>query len=277
MESNTPLKLIVAGIVGVCTIILFFSTYYTVGQYERGVLTRFGKVVDVSEPGLHFKVPFVNSVHMYRTDILSLSTPKELNGGTGVSTYTVDNQEVHVVFTVQYRLHADKVAFIYENVQDLQARLFQIAEDRLKAEFGKVNTMHSHTMPWDDTPLPMHNLLGGDEGLNDSGVSVSKLIMNPFMFLEATGEIYNGDDDLFTSYKRSDLAYVGRLRGYRDVSESMNLDLGTSFAYGHNDNEERLTTRVFGIVGRAVILSTVTLVILAVPPLVRRSMRLSFR
>ena len=86
MQSNLPLKLIVAGILSVCAIILFFSTYYTVGQYERGVLTRFGKVVDVSEPGLHFKVPFVNSVHMYRTDILSLSTPKELNNGTGVST-----------------------------------------------------------------------------------------------------------------------------------------------------------------------------------------------
>jgi regulator of protease activity HflC (stomatin/prohibitin superfamily) len=43
---------------------------------------------------------------------------------------------------VQYRLHADKVAFIYENVQDLEGRLFQIAEDRLKAEMGKVNTSH---------------------------------------------------------------------------------------------------------------------------------------
>ena len=142
MESNTPLKLIVMAILAVCTLVLFLSTYYTVGQFERGVLTRFGKVVEVAEPGLHFKVPFVNSVHMYRTDILSLSTPKALNEGTGVSTYTVDNQEVHVVFTVQYRLHADKVAFIYENVQDLEGRLFQIAEDRLKAEMGKVNTSH---------------------------------------------------------------------------------------------------------------------------------------
>ena len=75
----------------------------------------------------------------------------------------------------------------------------------MKAQFGKVNTMHSHTLPWVDAPLPMQNLLGGDEGLNDSGVSVSKLILNPVMFLEATGEIYNGDNTLFTSYKRSDL------------------------------------------------------------------------
>jgi hypothetical protein len=71
--------------------------------------------------------------------------------------------------------------------------------------------------------------------------------MNPVMFLEATGEVYNGDNDLFKSYKRSDLGYVGRLRGYRDVSESTNLDLGTSFAYGHNDAGPDATTRVFGI------------------------------
>ena len=59
---------------------------------------------------------------------------------------------------------------------------------KMKAQFGKVNTMHSHTLPWVDAPLPQQNLLGGDEGLNDSGISVSKLILNPVMFLEATGK-----------------------------------------------------------------------------------------
>jgi hypothetical protein len=93
----------------------------------------------------------------------------------------------------------------------------------------------------------MVNLLGGDEGLNDSGVSVSKLILNPIMFLEATGEIFNGDNTLFKSYTRSNLAYVGRLRGYRDVNESTNIDLGTSFTYGHNDAGPDFTTKVFGV------------------------------
>lgn len=143
MESDTRIiKLIAANVAGVCIVILFFSTYFKVDQYERAVVTRFGQVVAVADPGLHFKMPFVNDVHYYRTDILSLTTPKELNGGLGVSTYTVDNQEVHVVFVVQYRMRPEKVAFIYENVQDLRSRLFQIAEDRLKAEMGKVNTSH---------------------------------------------------------------------------------------------------------------------------------------
>jgi len=118
---------------------------------------------------------------------------------------------------------------------------------KLKAQFGKVNAMHSHVLPWVDEPLPMVNLLGGEEGLNDSGISVSKLILNPVMFLEATGEVYNGNNDLFKSYKRSDLAYVGRLRGYRDISESMNLDIGTSFAHGHNDAGPDDTTQVYGV------------------------------
>jgi hypothetical protein len=118
---------------------------------------------------------------------------------------------------------------------------------KMKAQFGKTNTMHSHVLPWTDQPLPVRNLLGGDEGLNDSGISVSKLILNPVLFLEATGEIYNGDDSVFRAYKRSDLAYVGRLRGYRDVTESTNLDVGTSFAYGHNDAGPDSTTRLFGI------------------------------
>jgi hypothetical protein len=118
---------------------------------------------------------------------------------------------------------------------------------KMKAQFGKVNTMHSHVMPWVDEPLPMVNLLGGEEGLNDSGISVSKLIMNPLMFLEATGEIYDGENSLFKSHSRSDLTYVGRLRGYRDVNEATNLDLGTSFAYGHNDTGPDFTTKVFGL------------------------------
>ena len=118
---------------------------------------------------------------------------------------------------------------------------------KMKAQFGKVNTLHAHNTPWVDAPLPIKNLLGGDEGLNDSGVSVSKLIMNPALFLEATGEIYNGSNDLFTGYTRSDLAYVGRLRGYRDLTEGTNLDIGTSIAYGHNDAAADATTRVFGV------------------------------
>ena len=59
---------------------------------------------------------------------------------------------------------------------------------------------------------------------------------------------------MFRSSQRRDLSYVGHLRGYQDISESTNIDLGASFAHGHNPsgvvNEidlGRYTTNLFGV------------------------------
>jgi hypothetical protein len=118
---------------------------------------------------------------------------------------------------------------------------------KLKAQFGKENTFHAHQRIWPDQTLMQTNLLGGEEGIADAGFSVSRLLLNPWFFLEATGEVYRGDSAVFTSFERDDLTYVGRLRGYRDVSESANLDLGTSFAWGRNELGEDASTRLIGI------------------------------
>lgn len=103
---------------------------------------------------------------------------------------------------------------------------------KMRAQFGKVNTMHTHVLPWADRPLVLQNLLGGDEGLTDAGLSVSKLIPNSFMFIDATGEVYHGDSEVFHTDQRSRLNYVGHLRGYRDLTEGTNLDLGVSYTHG---------------------------------------------
>jgi hypothetical protein len=117
---------------------------------------------------------------------------------------------------------------------------------KMRDAFGKVNAMHSHTLPWTDRPLVVQNLTGGEEGLSDSGVSVSKLFPNRFLFLEATGQVYRGESEIFKAPTRGDLAYLGRLRAFRDLGESMNLDLGGSFAYGHNGVSADTTTQLYG-------------------------------
>jgi hypothetical protein len=106
---------------------------------------------------------------------------------------------------------------------------------KMRAAFGKVNTMHNHVLPWIDRPLMTMNLVGGEEGITDAGVSGARLIPNPWIFLEATAQIYRGDSsDVFKTFKRGELAYVGHLRGYGDITESTNIDLGFSYAHGHN-------------------------------------------
>lgn len=103
---------------------------------------------------------------------------------------------------------------------------------KMRAQFGKVNTLHTHAMPTVDRPLVTQNLVGGEEGLSDSGISLSRLFPNSAMYLEATGEVYTGNSGVFSTSARSRLNYLGRVRAYRDITESMNVDLGTSFAFG---------------------------------------------
>jgi hypothetical protein len=118
---------------------------------------------------------------------------------------------------------------------------------KMKASFGKVNQMHAHILPWVDRPLPMVNLLGGEEGLSDAGLSLSKLFPNSFVFLEATGEVYRGEvENLFAAPRRQDVALVGRLRAYRDLTESTNLEWGGSVAHGTNQDGPGYQTTVYG-------------------------------
>jgi len=107
---------------------------------------------------------------------------------------------------------------------------------KMRADFGKVNTIHNHALPWIDRPLATNNLVGGEDGIDDAGMSLSHFIPAPKgWFMEGTAQVYRGDsDDVFSAYRRQDLGVVGHLRGYRDISESTNLDLGLSYARGNS-------------------------------------------
>lgn len=113
---------------------------------------------------------------------------------------------------------------------------------KMRGAFGKVNTLHNHVLPWADRPLVTQNLVGGEDGIADAGISVARLIPNPWLFLEATGQVFRGDsgpaeNPLFRSSRPRDLSYVGHLRGYQDITESSNIDLGLSYARGHNNHD----------------------------------------
>ncbi len=125
---------------------------------------------------------------------------------------------------------------------------------KMRAGFGRVNSFHNHTLPWVDRPLATFNLLGGsleeaDIGIKDVGVSVSRILPSPKgLFLEATGEVFRGDSgSLFKSSQRSDVSVVGHLKTYHDFTESTNLELGGSFARGHNDLGSPFITSLQGV------------------------------
>ena len=55
----------------------------------------------------------------------------------------------------------------------------QIKVGKMRAAFGKVNTLHNHVLPWIDRPLVNQNLTGGEDGINDAGLSLSRILPAP--------------------------------------------------------------------------------------------------
>jgi hypothetical protein len=124
---------------------------------------------------------------------------------------------------------------------------FLVKVGKMRASFGKVNQMHNHILPWTERPLVTQNLVGDEEGIGDAGISVSRLFPNSLLFLEATAEVYRGEmEGLFSAPRRQDVTWVGRLRGYRDLTESTNLDFGGSFARGTSPEGEGFHTSLIG-------------------------------
>jgi len=133
---------------------------------------------------------------------------------------------------------------------------------KMRAAFGKVNTLHNHVLPWVDRPLVTENLVGGEDGIDDAGVSVTRILPAPKgLFLEATGQVFRGDTGtqtyftpsgnldqaLFTASHKGDVSTVAHLRGYKDLTDSTNLDLGVSYARGHNDAGSNFITNLYGV------------------------------
>jgi hypothetical protein len=106
---------------------------------------------------------------------------------------------------------------------------------KMRAAFGKVNTLHNHVLPWVDRPLVTQNLVGGEDGIDDAGVSVEHILPAPKnWFLDFTGQTFRGDSsDVFRATNKNDLSVVGHLRLYKDLTDNSNIDMGGSYARGH--------------------------------------------
>jgi hypothetical protein len=116
-----------------------------------------------------------------------------------------------------------------------------------RADFGKVNTVHNHALQFIDRPLVTNNLVGGEDGIDDAGFFLSRFLPAPKnWFIEGNAELLRGDSaDVFQATHREDVSAVGHIRAYRDLTESTNLDLGVSYARGHNNLGSSFITNLY--------------------------------
>ena len=120
---------LIAGLVAVVAVIWGFMGFYIVDEAERGVVLRFGKVLDLTvQPGLHWNPPVVDEV--------SLVNVSELNAKTyeNRAMLTTDENIIDIAVTVQYLIQ-DPVKYVIA-VQDPELSLDNASESAIRHVVG---------------------------------------------------------------------------------------------------------------------------------------------
>ena len=106
---------------------------FTVDQTEQAIKLRFGRVIPAEyEPGLHWRVPVIDTVRKFSNRILTISDRPD-------RVFTAENEALNVDFFVKYRI-VDPVRFYTSTggVADVASnRLSEIIKNAIVTEFGK--------------------------------------------------------------------------------------------------------------------------------------------
>ena len=133
-KSKFPIKTIVSLIAIVIIAIFILSNVYIVKVDEYKVVRQFGEVVSIVEnPGLYYKIPFVQSVSSLPKKTLIYDVPPaEIN--------TLDKKRILVDYYALWQVYDPKA--MIENLRTLtgaENRLGDIIYSNIRTELGKLN------------------------------------------------------------------------------------------------------------------------------------------
>ena len=120
-------------IIVVALAVVLLNSIFTVDERELALKFRFGEVIQTGyEPGLHFKVPFVNNVEKYPKRILTINNPQELF-------LTLEKKNLYVDFFIKWKINDVQQYYRATGGDELVAaqRLLETVKDGVRSEFAK--------------------------------------------------------------------------------------------------------------------------------------------
>jgi regulator of protease activity HflC (stomatin/prohibitin superfamily) len=121
--------IVVIGIVLLVAFIALTSSYVQIDYGTVGMVTRFGGITQrIMQPGLNWKMPFIDRVIIYHTQEMVYSTISE-GQDVGVGTYpdyptdttTADGQQIQVKYSVRFRIDPEKITQIATEIGNEEA------------------------------------------------------------------------------------------------------------------------------------------------------------
>jgi modulator of FtsH protease HflC len=157
-KSSGLLVLILAAVfVGILVISL---SVYTVDQTEQVIITQFGQPEGepITEPGLHFKVPFVQAVNTLDKRFLEWD-------GAPVAIPTRDKTYIHVDTFARWRIEDPKTYFVrLHDERSAQSRLEDILGSETRNSIAKHDLIEIVRTDKNRQPIRDESLKGGPTG-----------------------------------------------------------------------------------------------------------------
>ncbi|WP_121498414.1 prohibitin family protein [Pseudomonas aeruginosa] len=133
-------KLVLWGLGLVFVVSMALGGFYTVDEKERAVLLRNGALVEVSEPGLHFKVPIIDSVR-------DISVATDTVMFDGLPAYSKDQQAATLRVSVSFNVDPSQVAELYKtygSIENMVNRLIsRHVPTQVENTFGKYTAIRA--------------------------------------------------------------------------------------------------------------------------------------
>lgn len=219
-------------------ILIFFilvvgsMSMFTVDQREKAIMFKFGEVVGTDfAPGLHFKIPFVNTVNKFDARIQTMDAQPE-------RFLTSEQKNVNVDAFVKWKI--DDVSKFYVatsggDVVTANIRLSQFINDRLRGEFGKrtikqVVSGDRHEIM--DILTVEANTLAQEFGIDIVDVRIKRIDL----FEEISGSVYDR-----MAAKRQEVAKELRATGEKEaetIRAKADKDRTVILANAYRESEE---------------------------------------
>ena len=128
-------KIVIAVVVLFVAGIIVSGSFYTIREEEQAVVCTFGSPQAVTTPGLHFKIPFIQTVDKVSTTINGFSIGYNSTGaGEEAMMITSDYNFLHVDFYAEYRV-TDPVKALYASEDPVEI-LRNIAQNCIRTTIG---------------------------------------------------------------------------------------------------------------------------------------------
>ncbi len=109
-------------------LLILGSGIFTINQYEKGVIFRFGKIVGIKEPGLNWMIPVIDRVRKVDMRTITLPIPKQ-------KIITKDNVSVDISAVAYYKI-VDPVKSIVA-IERVMDAINQIAQTSMRNIVGR--------------------------------------------------------------------------------------------------------------------------------------------